>query len=341
LALKNLNSENKLSKNKKKSAEIKYIAIEDLVSRLGLLEEDVLKWIERDNPDIHLDHRGRQSVPITLIEQYANCDEYTKFCFKTISIEVALRGIDNYDTNQKLKEKRLKLLDIYESYISKLEKIHHRHLNLVNKTGNESSTMAAYLLFSRVISTLKMCCLCQRHDHWYWGSFLREIDECLAVAEHFTISKDTPHGKVILRKWFRENDAPRHADCREIISEKMTASNPIHSKNDTYDLINELYQKKSKFTHPTYLVIREITKYKVLDNGVACVEEIEYGASTYERKLLELTEFFKSSIWTSFQIFIQCFHDLPLTKEDQDYLFDINKKFSDEETKDFIERNRR
>lgn len=327
--------------NKKKSEKIKYIAIEDLVSCLGLLKEDVLRWIERDKPDIRLDFRERKSVPTTLIKQYANCDEYARACAKAISIERAFRDVDNHTTNQKIKRKRLKLLDTYESYISNLEKIHHKYLDLVNKTGNESSTMAAYLLFSRVISTLKMCCLCQRHNYWNCGSLLREIDEYLAVAEYFTYSKNSTEGKVVLRRWFRENDAPKHAECREIISEKTTTANPIHSKKNNYDLINELYQKKSKFTHPTYLGIREITKYKISDNGAPCVEEIEYGASSYERKLLELTEFFKSSIWTSFQVFILCFYDLPLTKEDRDYLSDINRKFTAEEAIDFMERNGR
>ena len=68
--------------------------------------------------------------------------------------------------------------------------------------------------------------------------------------------------------------------------------------------MNELYQKKSKFTYRTYHVIREITKYKPMAGEILHIDEIEYGTYSYERKLFELTDFFKSSIWTSFQYFL-------------------------------------
>lgn len=114
--------------------------------------------------------------------------------------------------------------------------------------------------------------------------------------------------------------------------------NARNSQNNNLDLLYEIYQKKSKFTHPTYLVIREITTFELLNN-IPNIKEIEYGQSKHERKLLELTEFFRSSIWTSIQVFIQCFHDLPLGKEDLNHLFSIHSKIAKEEEDEFIKRS--
>jgi hypothetical protein len=325
-----------MKKNKSKAT---YIAIEDLVSRLGLLEEDVRKWLKKDGADIQSDYRGRPSVPSDFLERYSNDKRYANARSKALLIEKAAKKFDNNERiKQRLKTKRLSLINEYDSYISDLEKIHCKCLDLVNKTGSESAMTAAYLLFSRVISTLKMCCLCQRSDYWYWGSLIREIDESLAVAELFVISKDTSEGFQALHKWFRQNEAPAHTECRKVISTKMSATDPRNSQNNNLDLLYEIYQKKSKFTHPTYLVIREITTFELLNN-IPNIKEIEYGQSKHERKLLELTEFFRSSIWTSIQVFIQCFHDLPLDKEDLNHLFSIHSKIAKEEENEFIKRS--
>lgn len=321
-----------------KQTKTTYIAIEDLIRRLGLLDEDVLSWIKRDNPQITLDHRGRKSVLISFLEKYSLEEDYTKAFYKAVAVERYIRDSDNSGANLNFKQARSKLLDTYEAYISIIESIHSKYLAMINKAGNETSLMAAYLLFSRVLSTLKMCCLCQRNNYWYWGSLLREIDEALDVAYYFVITKDLAEGRKALCKWFRENEAPKHADCRKVISNKMSAVDNTYDHNENYDLMNELYQKKSKFTHPTYHVIREVTKYRPMGDDILHVAEIEYGACSYERKLFELTDFFKSSIWTSVQYFLQCFQDLPLNKEDFQQLMTIHRKFLEEETQGFLNR---
>lgn len=186
--------------------------------------------------------------------------------------------------------------------------------------------MAAYLLFSRVISTLKMSCLCLRNGYWTSGSLLREIDECLDLALYFVITKNTSKGKQVLQKWFRQNYAPQHSDCRREIAIHMASIDKDVDVKQHQELLNELYQKKSKFTHPAYATVREVTSYNV--DGDTSVVEIDYGPCGYERKLHELTHFFRSSLWSSFQIFIACFvQEFPLAKEDIEYLHKYDKKF--------------
>lgn len=326
-------------KGKSKSSQI--IAIEDLITHLGLLEKDVLAWIEKDNPEISKDHRGRPSVPITFLKKYSESEEYNDAFKRAVATESYFIHTYSQDANKKFKEERLKLLDEYSDYIEILEKMHRKYLNAVNTEGYESSTMAAYLLFSRVISTLKLCVFCQKNDYWYWGSLLREIDECLAVAEYFVIRSNTAEGESALHKWFRQNYAPTHSVCRDAIAANMHSIDDTFSKEENYEIIFELYQKKSKFTHPTYLIVREVTKYQLDSNNNPIVGTIEYGIYDNQIKHHEITEFFKSQILSSILTFRTCFRNLPLDVDDAAKLKKICDKINDEEAEAYRKRNQK
>jgi len=92
---------------------------------------------------------------------------------------------------------------------------------------------------------------------------VREIDECLDLAKYFWIKRGTTEGDTALHKWFRENDAPSHARCREAISEWHASLVGDSSPDDHLDLMRELYRKKSKWIHPTFLAIREVAQYEL------------------------------------------------------------------------------
>lgn len=312
---------------KHKSTDEKYIAVEYLISSLGLLEREVMSWLIRDKPKAKKDHMGRTSVSVEYIGKYSACKEYSNAFRRAVAAERRSREIDTPQISQRLMSERINLLDSYDACIHDLETIHRKYLDSANRAGYESSVMAAYLLFSRVISTLKMACLCLRNGYWNSGSLLREIDECLDVAQFFVITKGTQRGEKALHQWFRQNRAPKHEDCRKEIALRM-ASLLEDEEARHRELLNELYQKKSKFTHPTYATVREVTKYNV--ESVITVEEIDYGPCTYERKLHELAHFFRSSIWSTFQTFLLCFiHEFPLLKEDIEYLQIYDKKFQE------------
>lgn len=315
-----------MTKTKHKSVDNKYIAVEDLISRLSLSEVDVYHWLNRDKPKTRKDHRGQLSVPMELLEKYSACVEYMEAFKRAVVAERLSREADDLQITLQLKRERSELLDIYDVYIGDLETLHRKYLYLANRAGSESSVMAAYLLFSRVISTLKMGCLCLRNGYWNSGSLLREIDECLDVAKFFVITKGTSKGEKILHQWFRQNRAPRHEDCRKEIAIQMASIVNEVDAEQHRELLNELYQKKSKFTHPTYATLREVAKYKA--DGIVSVEEVDYGPCNYERKLHELTHFFRSSIWSSYQTFLGCFiQEMPLLKEDIEYLLNYDKEF--------------
>ncbi len=52
----------------------------------------------------------------------------------------------------------------------------------------------------------------------------------------------------------------------------------------------------------------------------------------YQRKLLELTIFFRSNLLTCFPTFLKCFQGLPLSKEDTEHLSKISRQLMNEDT---------
>jgi len=163
--------------------------------------------------------------------------------------------------------------------------------------------------------------------YWFSGSFLREIDETLDVAYYFIISENKDAGQKNLTNWFRYNKAPKHHTCREAISKWKSSINSDHNEAYNRSLMNELYDKKSKWIHPTLNPIREIMIFEEFD-GKIITKGYDYKSCGYERKLNELAHFFRSSIWTTYQFFFLCFHDrMPLEDEDKILILRYNKLF--------------
>lgn len=315
-----------------KKDKVRYIAVEDIASDLGILETDLLRILKPLSPPIQRDHRGRVAVPVSYIEMISCSDEYPGALTRALSTEAKARSEDRKGADSVLHQRRAQLLSQYEPWISELEAIHHRYLAAANRAGAESGSMAGYLLLSRAIAILKALHACLEEGHWYGGSFLRDIDESLDLAHYFAITNGTEQGERVRRKWFRENAAPQHEECREAISQWRSLVVDGVDATEHLGLMRELYRKKSKWTHPTYASIREITEYT--PDGSLQVAAIDYGPCMYERKLYELTDFFRSSIWSTFQILFICFHyGLNLAEEDVVLLKRYNRMFQEYENR--------
>lgn len=307
------------------------ISIEDLSYHLGLADEDVHEWVKRDAPNMAQDHMERSTVPFDLLKQYSNSPEYIKALPKALFFESRAMGPDDPQSNQRWKEEKLQILKSCSLAIDSLAIIHSNCLQAVNVYGYGSKIMAAYLLFSRVISTLKMSCLCQEHDYWYWTPQLREINEGITLAEYFITEGDSPKGKESLHQWFRQNYAPKDLICRNALSTSYAAANSDYTAENHLGLMEELYEKKSKLTHQTFRPIREITKFKVVD-GKIVIDRIENGPIRYQRKHLELAVFFRSNLVTCLSAFQACFKGLPLNKSDAEELVKIVTTLFHEDT---------
>ncbi|MFM0351379.1 hypothetical protein [Paraburkholderia sp. RL17-347-BIC-D] len=211
----------------------------------------------------------------------------------------------------------------FEGYAADLEAIHRRQLAAVNAAGAESAAMAAYLLLSKAISMLRMLTLALAHQHWYAGALLRDIDECLDAAKYFAITRDTPEGNKALWRWFHLNESPKHADMRAAGAEQLG----LHLGNGNHrELLDELYSKKSKFTHPTFLAIREVARWDV-SNGMALVEP-SYGPCDEPDIIRDLTDFARSSFWSTYQIMLISLQITGvLASADRDLLLERDRAF--------------
>lgn len=302
----------------------KLIAIEDLASQLGLSTTQVQLWIQKDKEKILHDFRGRPAVSDKLLEKYSASSDYEPAFRKAISAENMAKQ-NHKGMYEQLKIERFKLLKFYESCFHKLASIHKKYIGLANGYGHESPEIAGFLLFSRAITTLKMFCSSQKEGFWYSGALIREIDESVALAQYFILTKDSKEGKKNLHKWFRQNNIPGNSHCRKATADRMNQFASDNEKNSK-QLLDEIYNKKSKFTHPSYAAIRDVLDYELTDQGIF-IKKFEYGICSNEEKMYELTHFFESSIWTVFQAFYECFLHLPITSEDRQFLKGMGQLF--------------
>jgi hypothetical protein len=286
-----------------------------------------MRWIV-DNPvPLMNDHRGRPSVPADMIEKLSTHHQYEAELRKALSQQTREAEFRSSTTEViTIKKQRTETVEIYEKYIKDLAEIHRKYINEINSHPFESAPVAAYLLFSRAISLLEQGCFCIKSGYWYTGTILREIDEVVDLAHYFIATEGTEEGKRPLHTWFRQNMAPKHSTCRKALAKWNARLNPEIAEEEHEALLNELYQKKSKWVHPTFLAIREVTGFRV--NERVFIDSIDYGVCSREYKLLELVDLFRSSIWTCFQTFSLCFKQrMPLTTEDANLLLAYDKIF--------------
>lgn len=302
-----------------------FAAIDDMAHDLGILARDLLEWARLKRLAISKDSRGRLAIETKYRNEFAHSEKY-KECIKR-SINTDGHGWEeSRESKQSFQEQRFETLDVYDGYIEELRDLHLSIKIDVNRHQEESAVRAAYLLFSKAITCLQMGCDSIRKGYWTAGSVIREIDEAIDLAMYFVVMSDTDIGKKALQKWFRENFSPTHAECRETLSKNMASIIGDEDDEQHRLLMNELYKKKSKWVHPTFGAIREVTQFSVSE--AIDISECCLGITEHEKKLLELTEFYKSSIWSTFQAFFLCFHgSLPLSQVTSDKLLQINKVF--------------
>lgn len=303
----------------------KLIAIKDLAHDLGLPDAEVERWVSKEGIKILPDFRGRPAVDVDMKRKFSERPDYSLALKKSIASD---RHLKNMSTSQaeNYKIRRLALIKKYQVLIDELQEMHKEYMDVANKHSEESAVRAAYLLFTKAISCLKMGCDNFSAGYWVAGSVIREIDETIHLAEYFILTKDSDQGKSDLNKWFRQNYAPSHSKCREALSVAMSSSMNEIDKEDHRLLMNEIYQKKSKWVHPTFGVIREVTEFDVGDS--INIKSMPYGVTNHEIKLYELTEFYKSSIWSAIQSFTICFSKtLPLSESTRVRLIEIDELF--------------
>ena len=251
---------------------------------------------------------------------------------RNISKKCLLDSLLSFESDKKNKkdeiliQKTKELLKQYRKDIEVLERTHNKYKNNVNILNDETALVAAYILFIKVINLLNMVCLCLENFYLNAGTLLRIIDETIDVAEYFIISEGTEKGDLDLKIWFREDVSPKNFICREELS-KYTSSIIQNKPEANKELMNTLYQQKSKMIHPTRNFILESLIYSEKE-GTLLPNSFEYKRCSYAKRVYKIVEFFKSSIWTAFQGFYFCFYKrMPLEEDDKDILISFNNNY--------------
>ncbi|MEQ3694698.1 MAG: hypothetical protein ABNH16_14035 [Thalassolituus sp.] len=298
------------------------IPIGDAATSLGVLESQMEKWIREDKPKILKNHRGLLSVPQSYIAACSSKSDYYKALLNSIKIENRHKVYVIGERKDQLHKSRQAMLQVYQQWTDRIEEIHRDYKKVFNELRNETWEFASYMLLSRAIALLKGAIELLSNGYWYAGSIIREVDETLDVAHYFKIRAQSGDD-TDLKKWFRTSIAPGHSKCRKAIAEHYVSI--VHSENAKQHeyLLNELYQKKSKWTHPNFGLIRESGSFEVVEDKLQ-IKELCYGECEHEFKIMELVDYFKSSIWTTYQQFMIIFVDF-LSIEHREEILEFNK----------------
>lgn len=310
--------------------------VNDVCHILYVLLSFVKEFIKEKQIETLTDEYGRHCISDADFKVLAYSEEAKKASLIALREDSDIRESDIRNeldidlikkTNEKIKE--------YRGLINILQKIHSKHkfkvdIFKVDIINDETALVASYLLFYKAINLLHMACACLEHSYFNAGVFLRLIDETIDIAEYFVISEGTSAGDKHLKAWFRENMAPSHATCRLENSKFMAQIDPEFSAENQKGLMDKLYNKKSKWIHPNFNSIREslVTKPSI---SVVDFTGFDYDHCSNPRKIYELTLFFRSSIWSTFQGFYMSFVPNNFVDEaDKRLLLEIDRHFGSE-----------
>ena len=284
-------------------------------------------WQNEGRFQIRTNKNGKDCISLTDLKKLAYSKDVHEAAMETMKNDIVIREREELIEKNKFLLENKKKTDKYRGYIKTLETIHASYHNQLDIVHTESALVAAYVLYSRVISLLNMACLCLENHFWEAGILLRSIDEAIDLAMYFIITQKTTQGEKYLKEWFRMNQIIPHSTCRKAAAKFMNTLINSITVEAQQELSGELYRKKSKWLHPTYNGILEVYRAKVGNNWIM-YQGFDYGPCSYSGKVFELTDFFQSSIWTAVQGFYICFRiNMPLREEDAKSLDSLNKKF--------------
>ena len=317
----------------KKGKEENLVNVDYVTCTLGV-SPDQMKVLLAENRFKVYTFQGKPAIKQGDFKKLAHSPDVHEASLKAFWFEVGRREADEKSgKSQRFCSEIAIKIETYRSYIQELEDIHAGYNDHLDLLHDETPLVAAYILYSRVISLLKMGCLCLENHFWDARILLRPIDEAVDLADYFVILQNADQGRTHLREWFRENQSPLNSTCRQAIAEHTQST--TESKDWFKGIMTDLYRGKSKAIHHTYNGIMEVYKAKTEDGGLVPLG-FDYGPCSYPRKLWESTRLFQFSISTAVKRFYLCFGNrLPLRQEDIDTLYALVQKFADEAEQEY------
>ena len=323
------------NQRRKKSKTLKLIPFNYAIYALRVLPEHFHAWKDQGRFEVRINKSGKECITEAALKKLAYSDDVHNAAgdafTEALKINTAINEQNELSgRNALFLCENLKRIEKYRGYIKTLENIHASYNNRVDVLRGESALVAAYVLYSQVINLLNMACFCLENCFWYSGIFLRMIDEPVHLAHYFIVTEKTEQRDKHLKEWFRLNKAPSHGFCRKAISKHVGYVLGKKLIDVLEETMTELYGQKSKWIHPNYNGIMEVYRIKTGNKGIIS-QGFDYGRCSYTGKILELTDFFQSSIWTAVQGFYICFYEkMPLKEQHRETLHALDKKFRQE-----------
>ena len=317
----------------KKGKEENLVHVDDVIYTLRVSPDQMKVWLAENRFKV-CTSQGKPAIKQGDFKKLAHSQDVHEASLKAFSFEVKRRERDEKSgKSQRFCSEIAIKIETYRSYIQVLEDIHAGYYDHLDPLHDETPLVAAYILYSRVISLLKMGCLCLENHFWDVRILLRPIYEAVDLADYFVIPQNTDQGRTHLREWFRENQSPSNSTCRQAIAKHTQPT--AESKDWLEGIMRDHYDRQSKAIHHTYNGIMEVYKAKTEDGGVVPLG-FDYGPCSYPRKLWESTRSFQFSIWNAVKRFYLCFGNrLPLRQEDIDTLCALVQKFADEAEQEY------
>ena len=189
--------------------EKKSILLDDAAYILRISPRKMRELAKSQNLDVIYDPLGIPSINIDDFKIVAYSDDIPEARIEAVKTNAKHRKLDK-DTGQSVRDmdEVTRKTQLYDEYIDVLINLHKKYEHKIDVLRDETALAASYILYSNVISLLKLANLGLSHFYWDSRILLRPIDEAVMLAEYFIISDGTDLGKKHLRKWYRENQSP-------------------------------------------------------------------------------------------------------------------------------------
>lgn len=294
-----------------------HVGLDHAALTLGILEKDLYRIIKNNKIQVVRDYSGKPAITKNDIKVLSRVDIIAKLRAKRFQeSNKHFNSIERPGAFIELEERYSEIIIFLETKIGRLEEIFNTLYLKINRSEEESALLAAMMLYSKCIALSKAVITLLKSKHWHIGSIIREIMECHSLALYFYQNKDDKEIQEEIIDWFRIEKSPKMIKVRHKSAEYRSKMFKDTSVQYHFDFETDLYNRKSKLVHSTFLAIAETAEF----NGLAGTmpTKLNLGKDYRLVNLVDIAEMACGSIQPIFSTFAALIH---LAGLDQKELF--------------------
>lgn len=282
----------------------KFMSVAQVAIGLKVMPDDIIKWISEgkikaektnDTYQVSIEEYQRygSSFPVELRHKLG------EYLWKT---QLELGPSIQKEVSERFRSNSQHVLDRDECAVKILETIHKRYEPHVEVFKDKRGSVAAFILYARVISLLYSIILLLRSGIPSESFILfRPLWEAALLAEYFMISEANNENKKQIRRWFEKDETPTAGEVRYYLAEKSGL--PIK-------MLQELNNSYSKPIHHAYNVIMESYRGVSMNGFLGEFSQrqgFDYHQSRIMRDIVSLITAFENLLLSCLQGFYMCF----------------------------------